>query len=1095
MFGAAVGTAVIVGALTVGDSVRYSLEKMALARLGDVQQAMVSNMRFFRDVLADEISAGVNQNTAAVLQLSGIASRPDGARRANNIQVLGVEDDFWKLAAKPIGLPKIHAGQIVVNTHLSRQLNVDVGDDLVIRVETPGTLPRDMPLATTEDIFTILRAEIVAIADAVQLGDFSLRTNQLPAFNVFVSRHWLAGHLEIGSRANMLLVGGQSPGSVGELNRRLNDCWQLADAELELHAVAGNKQLELRSRRVFIDQVVGRELDLRSRQAGINSRSQDKRTSILTYFVNDIRAGDRSTPYSMVSAIEPSWIGRTVIPVNLADDEIVINTWLADDLSVQAGDSLVLSYFVMEPSAQLVERSTDFRIRKIIEIEGLAADHELMPSFPGLADAEHCRQWEPGIPVNLDRIRNKDESYWDIYRGTPKAFISLQAGQKIWANRFGDRTCIRIDPMEDSFHQVEQQILGAIQPEQVGLAFDDVRSSALAASRDSLDFGILFLALSMFIVIAAVLLTMLQFAFGVDQRAIEIGTLISLGWPVKSVRRVLMIEGTILAVFGSIIGCVVGMIYTRLVLAALDGIWSGAVAGVMITFSPQPKSWLVGGMVGVLVALLAMNYTLRCATKRSPKQLLSGAGLVVIKGNVKYFGPIFWVAVTCILASVAIVLMIWPQQVSSRSYTVRFFITGVLVLAGMLCLWRSVIAMTWRTEMIHDLSLAYLALRNTARRAGRSTATIILLSCGIFIIIAVSANRLDIQVDQYDRSAGTGGFALFGRTALPLYQDLNTTDGRKSWGFDEQDLQDVGVVPMRIRHGDDASCLNLNRAQSPTLIGVNPGQLAERNAFHFAKRASRHLQRDGWDLLDVALGLPDVIPAIADQATVLWALGKKLGDTHRYVDEYGQPFQVKFVGLLENSILQGNILISEDEFVDRFPTSSGYQLFLVDAPIHSVAVVHDSLARALEPIGMELSSTSERLGAFNTVQNTYLAIFQALGGLGMLLGSIGLGVVVMRNVLERVPELALMRAVGFSHCQLRRMIMSEHALLLVVGLFCGVTASLIAVIPMVRSGGQDMPWVLTIMICAAVFVSGLFWVWAASALALRRYLLDALRHE
>ena len=160
-----------------------------------------------------------------------------------------------------------------------------------------------------------------------------------------------------------------------------------------------------------------------------------------------------------------------------------------------------------------------------------------------------------------------------------------------------------------------------------------------------------------------------------------------------------------------------------------------------------------------------------------------------------------------------------------------------------------------------------------------------------------------------------------------------------------------------------------------------------------------------------------------------------------------------------------------------------------------MAVVHDSLARALEPIGMELSSTSERLGAFNTVQNTYLAIFQALGGLGMLLGSIGLGVVVMRNVLERVPELALMRAVGFSHCQLRRMIMSEHALLLVVGLFCGVTASLIAVIPMVRSGGQDMPWVLTIMICAAVFVSGLFWVWAASALALRRYLLDALRHE
>ncbi len=1095
MFGTAVGTAVIVGALTVGDSVRYSLEKMALARLGDVQLAMVSNVRYFRDVLADEFSAGVNQNATAVLQLSGIVSRPDGARRANNIQVLGVDGDFWKFAEKPIGMPKIHAGQVVVNTHLSRQLNVNVGDDLVIRVETPGTLPRDMPLATTEDIFTILRAEIVAIADAGQLGDFSLRANQLPAFNVFVSRHWLAGRLEIGSRANMLLVGGQSPGSVGELDRRLNDCWQLADAELELHAVAENEQLELRSRRVFIDQAVGRELDLRLMQTGINSRSQDKRTSILTYFVNNIRAGNRSTPYSMVSAVEPSWIGRTVIPVDLADDEIVINTWLADDLAVQAGDSLVLSYFVMEPSAQLVERSTSFRIRQIIEIEGLAADRELMPSFPGLADADHCRQWEPGIPINLDRIRNKDEKYWDVYRGTPKAFISLQAGQKIWANRFGDRTCMRINPVDDSFHQVEQQILGAIHPAQVGLAFNDVRSSALAASRDSPDFGILFLALSMFIVIAAVLLTVLQFAFGIDQRAIQIGILVSLGWPARIVRRVMMAEGAVLAFFGSIIGCVAGIIYTRLVLAALDGIWSGAVAGVAIAFNPRPESWLIGGLVGVLVALLAMNCTLRCVTKRSPKQLLSGPGLVVVKRNVKYFGAIFWVAVTCILASVAIILMIWPQQGSSQSYAARFFITGVLVLAGMLCLWRSVIAMTWRSRVIHDLSLAYLVLRNTTRRTGRSVATIILLSCGIFIIIAVSANRLDIQVDQYDRGAGTGGFALFGRTALPLYQDLNTTDGRKSWGFDGQDLQDVDILPMRIRHGDDASCLNLNRAQSPTLIGVNSGQLAERDAFRFTKRVSRDLQRDGWHLLDVALSSPDEIPAIADQATVLWALGKKLGDTHRYVDEYGRPFQIKFVGLLENSILQGNILISEDMFVDRFPTSSGYQLFLVDVPVHAVTVVHESLTRALEPIGMELSSTSERLGAFNAVQNTYLAIFQALGGLGMFLGSIGLGMVVMRNVLERAPELALMRAIGFSRCQLRRMIISEHALLLVVGLFCGVTASLIAVIPMVRSGGQGAPWGLTVMICTAVFVSGLFWVWAASALALRRYLLDALRHE
>ena len=97
-----------------------------------------------------------------------------------------------------------------------------------------------------------------------------------------------------------------------------------------------------------------------------------------------------------------------------------------------------------------------------------------------------------------------------------------------------------------------------------------------------------------------------------------------------------------------------------------------------------------------------------------------------------------------------------------------------------------------------------------------------------------------------------------------------------------------------------------------------------------------------------------------------------------------------------------------------------------------------------------------------TVQNTYLSIFQVLGGLGLILGSAGLGVVLLRNVLERRGELACLQAVGFGRPALVRLVLWEHWVLLGMGLAGGVAAAIVAVLPALRSpGGCDRilrPW-------------------------------------
>src|SRR5262249_40127375 len=148
------------------------------------------------------------------------------------------------------------------------------------------------------------------------------------------------------------------------------------------------------------------------------------------------------------------------------------------------------------------------------------------------------------------------------------------------------------------------------------------------------------------------------------------------------------------------------------------------------------------------------------------------------------------------------------------------------------------------------ITITGMGLRSATRQRRRSLATMALLACGSFMIVAVGANRLDAHRDAFQRSSGTGGFALIGESSLPVIHDLNQREGRDFYGLKEEALRNVSVVPMRVRDGDDASCLNLNRAQNPRLGGVKPELLQERNAFSFASVAKGVEATQGWALLN-----------------------------------------------------------------------------------------------------------------------------------------------------------------------------------------------------------------------------------------------------
>ncbi|MBA4148032.1 MAG: ABC transporter permease [Verrucomicrobia bacterium] len=1069
LLGAAIGSAVLIGALIVGDSVRASLRGMALARIGKADVALVGNDRFFRAQLASELN-GLG-DTAALLQVPGIVATSDNSARANQVQILGVDDGFWKLAQSR--LDGALADGVILNDRLAHHLKATVGDSVLLRVHKPSLLSRDSPISPQEDTSVVMRLSVSAIADDNAFGHFSLQANQIPPLNAFVPISLLQKRLELPGKANLLLAKiseGLDPGAA------LRNNWQLADAQLALVKMTNQPGSELRSERVFLDEPI----------ANAALKATPRTTGVLTYFVNELRLGDRSTPYSIVTAAD-----APIVPKEMRDNEILLNEWLAEDLGAKAGDEISLSYFVPGSAQQLVERTNVFTVRAIVPMEGIYADRTLMPEFPGIAKAEKTENWDAGFTIEMKKLRPKDEAYWEQFRGTPKAFITLPAGQGLWANRFGDLTAVRY-PESAAFAELETALQKSITPQSVGLSFLPLREGALAASAPAQDFGQLFLGFSFFLILAALILMALLFQFGVEQRIRETGTLLALGFRPKQVRNLLLLEGSGIALLGGILGVIGGIFYARAMLAGLTTIWRSATGTSALTFHFTPVTLAIGLSASFIVSVLTIFFVLRKQGRQPARELLSSdptsSELSVGEKNRNWAEWVFALSVIVALGLVAFAL--WQQQTANAGI---FFGAGALLLVAGLSGVAAFLKRIARSSHASDFNLSALGIRNTTRRRKRSLATMALLASGTFLIVAVGAFRLETSDQLTERSSGTGGFALLGESAFPVIKNLNETAGREFFGLEEADLPDVSFVSFRVRAGDDASCLNLNSAQTPRLLGVDPDELARRGAFSFAKTVEGATVENPWLLLKATS--PDEIPAIGDDASITWAMRKKVGDTLDYTDERGNRFKVRIVASVANSILQGNLLIDERAFIEKFPGEAGYRMFLIDAPSNNVSEVSQALSRALRDAGLEITPAAERLAAFNAVQNTYLNTFQILGGLGLLLGSAGLGIVVLRNVFERRGEFATLQAIGFRKRALRWLVLNEHAVLLWFGLIIGVVAAGIAILPNLLYARTELPLVSLGILLGAILFCGLLSTIVATSLALRGELLNALRNE
>ena len=1157
--GVAAATAVLTGALMVGDSMRTSLRKLTLERLGKIDEMLVST-GFFRQQLAEEISqlpefkSHYQSATPLILFPNGAIEvrSEDSVRRAAQVGVLGITPEFWELGDSVIAPPEpLGENQVAINQALADDLGLTAAmvaegsAELILRIPKPTQLPAESALGRKSDLVSsLIGLKVTHIVPGESLGQFALHPSQSNPRNIFVPISMLTDELAYGAlnfkqdseQCNAILFTAKNELPSAQETENLKSAIRPSYEDLGLQLTRARSEFDGRS--VFDYWSISAErMVLPDELVTSIQKTGPVCRPVMTYLANRIYlAPDADTtilenglpdapviPFSMVSAVdfengfELNDLAGQPIP-SLQDDEIVLNQWSAADLGAKVGDRIVIRYFLPTTThGDETEVAETFKLAAIAKLTRpvepfdqdrrgriipakfdqqptRANDPDLTPYVPGVTDVESIDDWS--LPFPTDGVRPTDDDYWNEYRTTPKAFLSLKTGKRLWGSRFGSLTSLQVPFRSQDETKMRKRIADQVFVDRADRSFNlvPIKRNGLAASAGSTPFDVLFLALSMFVIAAALILVSLLFRLALAQRTSEMGLLLATGFPSRRVSRLWLCEMMLVALIGVAIGLALGVGYAWLMIFGLKTWWLGAISRPFLELTVSGVSLAAGGLIALVMSLLTIMASVRRAGKSPVRSILSGNLESLGKQN-RRGGLSLWIAIVSFLGAIGLAGL--ATQLGGEPQAGAFMGAGFLVLLGGLLMVRRYLGGGSASDGL-GLNLTRLAQLTGRRAPLRSTLTIGLVAVASFLIMAVSSFRLQ------PTEKGTAGFDWVAKSNQPVFANLNTATGQGEVLTNQPLPQGTQVFSLRYKPGEDASCNNLYQSTQPQVLALGAelrARLAKdpNRAFDWAgSTATTDEQRaDPWTLLNEPQS-DGAIPVVIDKNTANYSL--KIfapGGIKEVTYDSGETVKFRVVGFLANSILQGSLLVSEENFRKAFPDIPGYRYFLIDEPGEANETDAKTAAAVLEEAlsdeGFDAQSATRILAGFMQVQNTYISTFQTLGALGLLLGTFGLAAVQIRSIIERRAELGLMQSVGFSRGQLSRLVLIENAWLLFLGMLIGIGAALFTTLPHYLVGGATVPWLDLSVMFAVILLAGLVAAWIASRMIARMPLVPSLR--
>ncbi|HYV82159.1 MAG TPA: ABC transporter permease, partial [Pyrinomonadaceae bacterium] len=300
VLGVAIAVSVLAGALLIGESVRGSLRDLSARRLGKTDD-LIAAPNFFREQLAADLANGIGA-TCPLIAIKGVVVHEPSKRRAGDVKVYGVDERFWKFnGIDGVKTPENRNG--LVSKSLASELGSGPGESILLRIEKPSDIPLESLHGRKEDPGKTIRLSVSGVLGGESLGEFSLQPQHGAVRAVFVSLEFLQRELEqdVGAgRINTILVAQHQQNAAALLKEKAT----LEDFGLKLRALDNQRGVSLESNSRIINEHVATAANDAAKALSLRT------VPVLSYLANSINSGERSTPYSLVTAVDDQTLAQ-----------------------------------------------------------------------------------------------------------------------------------------------------------------------------------------------------------------------------------------------------------------------------------------------------------------------------------------------------------------------------------------------------------------------------------------------------------------------------------------------------------------------------------------------------------------------------------------------------------------------------------------------------------------------------------------------------------------------------------------------------------------------------------------------------------------
>jgi putative ABC transport system permease protein len=560
------------------------------------------------------------------------------------------------------------------------------------------------------------------------------------------------------------------------------------------------------------------------------------------------------------------------------------------------------------------------------------------------------------------------------------------------------------------------------------------------------------------------------FTVTVAQRTREFALFRTLGASRRQVLTSVMAESFVIGLGASIVGIALGLVIAP-ALRALFGAFGLELGNTSIQL--HTRTIIAGLLVGVITTVVSGFVPARRATRIEPVEAMREAATPGI-GRVRKRR--MFVAAAVELVGLAILLYALFGDPGNANATASLLGFGaVLMMFGFALL---------APTLVRPLSAivgkplpgltGHLATENARRQPQRTavTASALMIGVALVVFVAIFAAGIRATIDEgIDKQVRAAGIVTHqdGFSPLPngVVDELRKVDGVS------------GVSPIRFETGK-----LLSDNKNLGITGVDPKTVADALSLEWKNGSQEVLSR--------------LTPsqAIVSQD---WADGHdvKVGDSISMLTPRGKKVTYEIAGTYDTQVgMIGDVTVSNESLVNDWESKDVAFALVVSRPGTDAEQLKRAEDQALKPFPTAKPQTIQDFkDEQNKGVNGLVTLIYALLALSVIIALLGIVNTLALSVHERTRELGMLRAVGMSKRQVKRMIRAESVITAAIGAVLGTVLGIVFALIVSRPLAAD-GFVFTLPIAALIVVfilAGIAGVLAAFPPARRAANVDVLR--